>query len=66
MTLSWLDWLLVAGMLALLLAGVERSRRQSRSVADFLAAGRSAGRYLVGVATGVAPWAPSPSWATWR
>jgi SSS family solute:Na+ symporter len=46
--------LIVLGMLALLLDGVRRSNRHSRSVADFLAAGRSAGRYLVGVASGIA------------
>ena len=47
MLLSWIDWLLVAAMLALLLVGVRRSNQHSSSVADFLAAGRSAGRYLV-------------------
>ena len=54
MNLIFWDWLLVAGMLALLLYGVRQSNRQTRSVADFLAAGRSAGRYLVGVASGIA------------
>ncbi len=54
MTLSLFDWLIVAGMLALLLYGVRQSNRHSSSVADFLAAGRSAGRYLVGVASGIA------------
>ena len=54
MNLALLDWLLVAAMLALLLYGVHRSNRHSSSVADFLAAGRSAGRYLVGVASGIA------------
>jgi len=52
--LSLLDWLIVAAMLALLLQGVRQSNRHSSSVADFLAAGRSAGRYLVGVASGIA------------
>ena len=54
MNLALVDWLIIAGMLALLLHGVDRSNRQTRSVADFLAAGRSAGRYLVGVAGGIA------------
>ncbi|HOX24611.1 MAG TPA: sodium:solute symporter [Candidatus Krumholzibacteria bacterium] len=49
-----LDWLPVAGMLAILVAGLGLSRGQMRSVADFLAAGRSADRYLVSVASGVA------------
>lgn len=54
MNLSLLDWLIVLAMLALLLHGVRQSNRHSSSVADFLAAGRSAGRYLVGVASGIA------------
>lgn len=54
MNLSLIDWLIVAAMLALLLHGVRQSNRHSSSVADFLAAGRSAGRYLVGVASGIA------------
>jgi len=53
-TFSLLDWLIVLGMCGLLLYGAHRSNRMSRSVADFLAANRSAGRYLVGVASGVA------------
>jgi len=53
-TLSRLDWLIVLGVFGSLLFGVYRSNRLTRSVADFLAAGRSAGRYLVGVASGVA------------
>jgi SSS family solute:Na+ symporter len=52
--LSPVDWLIVLAMLALLLHGVRESNRHTRSVADFLAAGRSAGRYLVGVAGGIA------------
>lgn len=54
MNLAPVDWLIVATMLVLLLYGVRQSNRQARSVADFLAAGRSAGRYLVGVAGGIA------------
>ncbi|MBD3220943.1 sodium:solute symporter, partial [bacterium] len=52
--LSPVDWLIVLAMLGLLLHGVRESNRHSSSVADFLAAGRSAGRYLVGVAGGIA------------
>ncbi|MEZ4388078.1 MAG: sodium:solute symporter [Candidatus Krumholzibacteriia bacterium] len=54
MHLSFVDWFIIVAMLGLLLDGVRRSNRHSRSVADFLAAGRSAGRYLVGVASGIA------------
>lgn len=49
-----LDWSLVAAMLAVMLAGLWLSRGAMRGVADFLAAGRSAGRYVLTVATGLA------------
>jgi len=48
------DWLIILGMLALLLTGVIRSSGRTRSVADFLAARRCAGRYLVSIASGIA------------
>ena len=54
MNLAPVDWLIVVAMLAFLLIGVRLSNRHTHSVADFLAAGRSAGRYLVGVASGIA------------
>ena len=49
-----LDWVPVVFMLAIMVAGLWLSRGQMRSVADFLAAGRTADRYLVSVASGVA------------
>lgn len=54
MNLTWLDWGIVVVVFAALVAGVSLSRIYMRSVADFLAAGRTAGRYLVCVAGGVA------------
>src|SRR5687768_8131632 len=48
------DWLLVALPLALVLAFAVYTRRFVRSVADFLAAGRCAGRYLLANARGEA------------
>ena len=48
------DWLIVVVMLAVMIAGVLFSRGYVRSVADFLAAGRTAGRYLLSVAGGIA------------
>ena len=51
--MSGIDWAIVAGALALLIAGVAGSRRYMQSVADFLAAGRTAGRYLLTVSQGV-------------
>ena len=54
MNLGPLDWLIVVGMLIIMFAGLAASRRRMRSVADFLAAGRSAGRYLISVSGGIA------------
>ncbi len=54
MNLSALDWLIVLAVLAVMFAGLAASRRRMKSVADFLAAGRSAGRYLISVSGGIA------------
>ena len=54
MNLTWLDWGIVVVVFAFMVSGVIISKRLMRSVADFLAAGRTAGRYLVSVAEGVA------------
>jgi len=47
-----IDWILVAATLALVLGFATYTRRFVRSVADFLAAGRCAGRYLLANARG--------------
>ena len=49
-----LDWVIVASVYLVLVGGVVLSKRYMRSVADFLAAGRSAGRYLISVSAGIA------------
>ncbi|MCP4583642.1 MAG: sodium:solute symporter [candidate division Zixibacteria bacterium] len=54
MNLSSLDWTIVFTVLALMIYSVTASKKLMRSVADFLAAGRSAGRYVVSIASGVA------------
>ncbi len=54
MHLTTLDWGIVFTVLALMILSVTISRRQMKSVADFLVAGRSAGRYVLSVASGVA------------
>ncbi|MCP4684575.1 MAG: sodium:solute symporter [bacterium] len=54
MNLTPLDWSIVFVVLGLMIASVVVSRRQMKSVADFLVAGRSAGRYVLSVASGVA------------
>jgi solute:Na+ symporter, SSS family len=53
MNMHPLDWLIVLAMLLIMGVGIVLSRRRMRSVADFLAAGRSAGRYLLSVAGGI-------------
>ncbi len=54
MNLIWVDWIIVGFVLSVITAGVMLSRTYMRSVADFLAAGRTAGRYLVSLAQGMA------------
>lgn len=49
-----LDWAIVGVLVVFLLAVATASRRHTRSVADFLAAGRCAGRYLISVSEGAA------------
>lgn len=52
MNLHWIDWTIVGGLLAALLALAVYVKRYMRSVADFLAANRLAGRYIVSVSNG--------------
>lgn len=54
MNLNALDWLIVALVLLVLGWVAWITRRLNRSVADFLAANRSAGRYLLTMAEGMA------------
>ena len=54
MNFSLIDWIIIVAILAVMVGGVVISRTYMRSVADFLAAGRTAGRYLVCVAEGIA------------
>jgi len=54
MTFTALDWTIVLSVLAFMVAGVVLSRTYMRSVADFLAAGRTAGRYLLSLSQGAA------------
>jgi SSS family solute:Na+ symporter len=48
------DWSIVLITLALMIYGVVFSKRFMKSVADFLAASRSAGRYIISVSMGMA------------
>ncbi|MDK9698939.1 MAG: sodium:solute symporter [bacterium] len=54
MILTPLDWSIVIFVFVIMLAGLFASRTHMRSVADFLSAGRSAGRYIIAVSSGVA------------
>ena len=54
MNLSVLDWAIVAISMVLLTAPVLAAKGLMRGVADFLAAGRTAGRYIVCVSSGLA------------
>ena len=52
--MTTLDWLIVAGFLVFITGTALISRRYNRSVADFLSANRSAGKYLLAVGDGMA------------
>ncbi len=53
MNLTRIDWLIVAAFIAFVILSVAQSRRYMRSVADFLSAGRTGGRYLLSVSQGM-------------
>ncbi len=52
--MTWIDWILVALFLAVVAGAVIKTQSYVTSVTDFLAANRSAGRYLLCVADGMA------------
>ncbi|MBC8478303.1 sodium:solute symporter [bacterium] len=54
MGFGYYDWAIVLVVLGLMIFSVWASRHLMRSVADFLAAGRTAGRYLVSISSGIA------------
>ncbi|HOT96911.1 MAG TPA: sodium:solute symporter [bacterium] len=54
MNLTGLDWGIVAVVVAFIFASVYTSRTFMRSVADYLSAGRTAGRYLISVSQSIA------------
>ncbi len=54
MNFAFLDWVILVFVVSAMVAGAILSRKYMRSVADFLAAGRTAGRYLLTVSQGMA------------
>jgi len=53
MNLTLLDWLVVAGVLGVFIATAVLANRLTRSVSDYLVAGRCAGRYMLTMASGM-------------
>ncbi len=64
--MTGVDWLIVFVPLVIVLAVAGYTRRYTRSVADFMAAGRCAGRYLLCNARGEAGAGVSSSVAQWQ
>jgi solute:Na+ symporter, SSS family len=54
MNLTFIDWFIAASCIFILFLVVRLSRTFVKSVADFLSAGRSAGRYMITVSQGMA------------
>ncbi len=54
MNLSWIDWAVVFGTAIFFIVLAFATKKYTRSTADFLAANRCAGRYLLTLAEGVA------------
>ncbi len=54
MNLAFADWAILVGVYVALVTGVIVTKRHMRSVSDFLAAGRTAGRYVLSISSGMA------------
>jgi SSS family solute:Na+ symporter len=52
--MTWVDWGIVAAVFALVVGAVIAVKPLMRSVSDFLAAGRTGGRYLISLSQGAA------------
>ena len=52
MNMELIDWMISAGLLVFIVGVVLRNRQQTKSVADFLVAGRSVGRNMMALAEG--------------
>lgn len=54
MTLHWIDWTIVLGLITFFIVVAYTTKQYIKSTADFLAANRCAGRYLLTVSEGIA------------
>jgi SSS family solute:Na+ symporter len=54
MNLAAIDWVILLGVLLCLISSVFITRKYMQSVADFLVAGRTAGRYILSLSQGIA------------
>ena len=54
MNMTLFDWSILAGLMIVLTAAAIYTRQYTRSVADFLAASRLAGRYLLNMSSSMA------------
>ena len=54
MGMTLVDWSIVAGLMVVVTYAAITTKKYTKSVADFLAANRCAGRYLLGTAEGTA------------
>lgn len=54
MNLTWVDWGIVVAVFTFIIGAVVLSKPLMRSVSDFLAAGRTGGRYLISLSQGTA------------
>ena len=52
--MEYIDWFIVVTVLAGMMISVNLSKGLMKSVSDFLSAGRTAGRYLISVSSGIA------------
>jgi len=57
LTMTWIDWAIVIGSMGFITIIAITTRKYTRSVADFLAANRLGGRYLLTIADGMAGFA---------
>jgi len=64
--LTWLDWSVVLAVAIFFIAMAYRTNRYTRSTADFLAASRVAGRYMLTMAEGMVGLAAVGTIAAWQ